>query len=63
MTFSVSGARIATGSMDATTILYEIATGKLVQKFRGHTDEIVKIVYTNKHEIITASSDKTVRLL
>ncbi|CAD8201019.1 unnamed protein product [Paramecium pentaurelia] len=61
-TFDQLGTRVLTGSQDSTVILYEASTGKMTQRFYGHTDEIVKIVYTQKHEILTASTDKTARL-
>ncbi|CAD8090627.1 unnamed protein product [Paramecium sonneborni] len=61
-TFDQSGTRVLTGSQDSTVFLYETSTGKMTQRFFGHTDEIVKVVYTQKHEILTASTDKTARL-
>jgi len=65
---SVSFARndttlVTGGGGDDTAILWDLASGKAIRRFRGHTAQILCVAINPiKPELLTASVDKTVRL-
>lgn len=53
---SPDGRYAATGSQDKTVILWDMATGRQLRRFAGHTDEIIQVAFSpNGEEIVTAS--------
>jgi len=58
-----TGNYCVTGSTDRTAILWDIGTGKLMEQFRGHEDEIYDAQFNMVGtKIVTASADKTARV-
>mgnify|MGYP003420138322 CR=1 FL=1 len=53
----------ATGSIDGTCKIWNVATGKTIYTLTGHTDEVLDINFNwIGNKIATASIDGTVRL-
>jgi WD40 repeat protein/tRNA A-37 threonylcarbamoyl transferase component Bud32 len=61
--FSPDGARVATGSMDQTVILTDIASGKPIRALEGHRGWIWSLAFSpDGTRLVSASQDHTVRL-
>jgi dynein assembly factor with WDR repeat domains 1 len=47
-----------TGSIDRTSILWDVASGKPIETFRGHNDEVLDACFNNTgSKLATASAD------
>ncbi|EIJ41111.1 WD40 repeat-containing protein [Beggiatoa alba B18LD] len=63
LAFSPDGTLLASASFDKTARLWEVATGKRIRLYQGHTQDVEAIRFSpNGQYVITASSDKTLRL-
>jgi WD40 repeat protein len=63
VTFTHDGRRILSGGYDHTARLWDIATGKVVQRLEGHTNTVLCVaISANDRFAVTASQDKTLRL-
>jgi serine/threonine protein kinase/WD40 repeat protein len=64
--FSRDGHQVLTGSADMTVRLWDVTTGKAVQQFDGHTDEVTAVGFcygaAEPLLVISAGADRTVRL-
>jgi WD40 repeat protein len=63
--FSQDGSRLATASLELVFIarVWDVASGGLVQEFRGHTFDVKSARLSSEGErLVTASSDRTVRV-
>jgi membrane-associated protease RseP (regulator of RpoE activity) len=74
--FSPSGQTILTASSDQTARVWDAVTGQEIRRLEGHTGEVNSVVFSppqpeeiiptifglNNHIIVTASSDRTVRV-
>ncbi|MEU9214431.1 WD40 repeat domain-containing protein, partial [Streptomyces sp. NPDC048415] len=57
------GHTLATGSYDKTTRLWDVATGRALTTFAGHTDVVTSVAFSpDGHTLATGSYDKTTRL-
>ena len=59
---SADGKRLLTGSEDKTLRLWDTATGKCLQVFKGHTDLIFGAVLAPDGKQVLSAGDQTVRL-
>ena len=63
VTFSPDGKTALTGSADNTVRLWDLATGREIRRFEGHTDRVWQVVFTaDGQSALSASADKTIRL-
>lgn len=61
--FSPIYTKIATGSLDMTSRIFDITTGEELGILRGHTAEIIALHFNNDgNQIITGSFDGTVSI-
>ena len=63
--FSQNGSRLATTSLELAFIarVWDVASGRLVQEFRGHTFDVKSARLSSDAErLVTASSDRTIRV-
>ena len=61
--FSPNGHFIATGCLDSTVRVWEVATGHMVEKLRGHKDSVYSVAFTpDGKELVSGSLDKTLKL-
>ncbi|MCP4213267.1 MAG: hypothetical protein GY765_01365, partial [bacterium] len=61
--FSGDGNRIVSGSSDYTLRLWDVASGREIRTFTGHTGSILSVAFSVDGEtVVSASKDKTLRL-
>ena len=61
--FSKDSSHILTGSFDCIIRVHGLKSGKLLKEFKGHTSFVNHVIYSHDgHQIISASSDGTIRL-
>lgn len=60
--WSPSGKYLLAASDDRKVRVWDVSTGKEIQRFQGHTDRIgVALFCSNESQVLTASDDRTVR--
>ena len=60
LAFSPDGRYVLTGSSDNTVVLWEMATGKQIQKFVGHSNRVNSVSFSpNGRYVLTGSGDNT----
>lgn len=63
VSFSVDGSRLASGRRDGLIQLWNVATGQLLQTFRGHVDAIASVSFSfDGLSIASTGKDATARL-
>ena len=61
--FNSDGSRIVTASSDKTARVWDVATGKVIAEFEGHTGPVLSAAFSpDGSRIVTASFDATARL-
>ena len=56
--FDFTGEYCVTGSIDRTSILWDVGTGKAIEIFRGHNDEVLDVAFNSTgNKLATASAD------
>ena len=61
VTFSADGAMLAVGGDTATLYTFDANDGALLESYSGHEAPIVAVAFTPAGELVSASSDKTVK--
>ena len=60
--FSPDGVLVLTGGQDGTVRLWEMATGKEIRRYEGHTRRVVAVAFSpDGHWVLHGSSDETAR--
>ena len=60
--FSPDNQRVLTGGVDQTARLWDVATGREVQRFDGHAWAVRAVAFGPDGEVLTGSEDQTARL-
>jgi RNA polymerase sigma factor (sigma-70 family) len=61
--FSPDGKKLASAAMDHRVHLWDVATGRRLRSFRGHTAEVSCVLFTpDGKRLVTLGWDKTIRL-
>jgi len=59
---SPDGQWVAAGSLDTVVRIWEVASGKLVERLRGHRDSVYSVAFTpNGRGLVSGSLDKTLK--
>ncbi|KAG6907770.1 hypothetical protein DXG01_007483 [Tephrocybe rancida] len=59
---SPSGQLIATGSLDAVVRIWDVSTGALLEKLKGHQDSVYSVAFTpDGRGLVSGSLDKTLK--
>jgi len=59
---SPDGRLVAAGSLDNTVRIWDVATGQLIERLRGHKDSVYSVAFTPDGEgIVSGSLDKTLK--
>ena len=59
---SPDGRLVAAGSLDNTVRIWDVATGHLIERLRGHKDSVYSVAFTPDGEgIVSGSLDKTLK--
>ena len=59
---SPNGQYVAAGSMDAVVRIWDVSTGQLVERLRGHRSDICSVAFTPDGKgLVSGSSDKTLK--
>ncbi len=63
LAFSPDGRRLASANYDSSTILWDVQTGRVVQRLQGHQDQVRCVAFhPSGNRVVTAGYDKTVRI-
>jgi len=61
--FSPDGRRLASANHDTSAVLWDVETGRLVQRLQGHQDEVRGVAFhPSGTRVVTGSYDRTVRI-
>ncbi|MGB8399023.1 caspase family protein [Bradyrhizobium sp.] len=61
--FSPDGRTVLSGSADKTAKLWDVATGKLLRTFQGHSQAVKSVLFSpDGHTVLSGSADKTLKL-
>ena len=61
--FSADGKRIVSGCRDKTIRIWDVETGKELQKYEGHSYSVISVAFSaDEKRIFSGSEDKTVRI-
>ena len=62
MAFDPSGVLLATGSIDRTIKLWNVASRALVRSLEGHTDAVLSLAFSSRGTLASAANDNTIKL-
>ncbi len=63
LAFSPDGRQLASANYDFSTVLWDVETGRLVQRLQGHQDQVRSVAFNpSGTRVVTGSYDKTVRI-
>ncbi len=63
LAFSPDGRQLASANYDFSTILWDVETGRLVQRLQGHQDQVRSVAFNpSGTRIVTGGYDKTLRI-
>lgn len=59
---SPDGTLVAAGSLDTVVRIWDVATGKLIERLRGHRDSVYSVAFTpDGRGLVSGSLDKTLK--